>query len=155
MKQHWLGPNYRRDGVAGNDMTRTNVPDIRVAYRWVNVWKSYLQSWSTHFQAWDPARRALQHIQVCHLQLAGSAGQLEPQLCHHRPLGQLLTYFPLPHLLLHFVFYSTDNKANAWLCRKWKDIYHLFTMMNKYWLGFDDFTYEQTNEHGLLLDSVF
>ena len=33
VKQHWLGPNYRRDGVAGNDMTRTNVPDIRVAYR--------------------------------------------------------------------------------------------------------------------------
>ncbi|XP_059086252.1 AMP deaminase 2-like isoform X3 [Tigriopus californicus] len=34
MKQHWLGPNYMREGVAGNDMTRTNVPDIRVAYRY-------------------------------------------------------------------------------------------------------------------------
>jgi len=33
VKQHWLGPNFKRDGVAGNDMTRTNVPDIRVAYR--------------------------------------------------------------------------------------------------------------------------
>ena len=33
MKQHWLGPNYTREGVAGNDITRTNVPDIRVAYR--------------------------------------------------------------------------------------------------------------------------
>ncbi len=33
MKQHWLGPNFTRDGVAGNDVTRTNVPDIRVAYR--------------------------------------------------------------------------------------------------------------------------
>jgi len=33
VKQHWLGPNYMREGVAGNDMTRTNVPDIRVAYR--------------------------------------------------------------------------------------------------------------------------
>jgi len=33
VKQHWLGPNYRREGVAGNDMTRTNVPDIRIAYR--------------------------------------------------------------------------------------------------------------------------
>jgi len=33
VKQHWLGPNYTREGVAGNDMTRTNVPDIRVAYR--------------------------------------------------------------------------------------------------------------------------
>jgi AMP deaminase len=34
VKQHWLGPNYTREGVAGNDMTRTNVPDIRVSYRY-------------------------------------------------------------------------------------------------------------------------
>lgn len=34
MKQHWLGPNYTREGVAGNDITRTNVPDIRVAFRY-------------------------------------------------------------------------------------------------------------------------
>jgi len=34
VKQHWLGPNYTREGVAGNDMTRTNVPDIRVCYRY-------------------------------------------------------------------------------------------------------------------------
>lgn len=34
MKQHWLGPNYTRTGVAGNDVTRTNVPDIRVAFRY-------------------------------------------------------------------------------------------------------------------------
>lgn len=33
MKHHWLGPNYTQEGVAGNDITRTNVPDIRVAYR--------------------------------------------------------------------------------------------------------------------------
>uniref|UniRef100_A0A6B2E6W9 AMP deaminase n=1 Tax=Phlebotomus kandelakii TaxID=1109342 RepID=A0A6B2E6W9_9DIPT len=34
MKQHWLGPNYTQEGVAGNDVTRTNVPDIRVAFRY-------------------------------------------------------------------------------------------------------------------------
>ncbi|XP_055684609.1 AMP deaminase 2 isoform X2 [Lutzomyia longipalpis] len=33
MKQHWLGPNYTQEGIAGNDVTRTNVPDIRVAFR--------------------------------------------------------------------------------------------------------------------------
>ncbi|XP_072929630.1 AMP deaminase 2-like isoform X2 [Epargyreus clarus] len=33
MKQYWLGPNYQREGVAGNDITRTNVPDIRVSFR--------------------------------------------------------------------------------------------------------------------------
>ncbi|XP_075223541.1 AMP deaminase isoform X2 [Lycorma delicatula] len=34
MKQHWLGPNYTKEGVAGNDISRTNVPDIRVAFRY-------------------------------------------------------------------------------------------------------------------------
>lgn len=34
VKQHWLGPNYTAEGVASNDVTRTNVPDIRVAYRY-------------------------------------------------------------------------------------------------------------------------
>ncbi|XP_041969409.1 AMP deaminase 2 isoform X3 [Aricia agestis] len=33
MKQYWLGPNYTKEGVAGNDITRTNVPDIRVSFR--------------------------------------------------------------------------------------------------------------------------
>ncbi|CAG4956924.1 unnamed protein product [Colias eurytheme] len=33
MKQHWLGPQYQREGPEGNDITRTNVPDLRLAYR--------------------------------------------------------------------------------------------------------------------------
>ena len=33
MKKHWLGPYYMREGRAGNDVSRTNVPDIRVAFR--------------------------------------------------------------------------------------------------------------------------
>ncbi|KAH8300602.1 hypothetical protein KR044_004988, partial [Drosophila immigrans] len=34
IKQQWLGPNYFEDGILGNDITRTNVPEIRVAYRY-------------------------------------------------------------------------------------------------------------------------
>lgn len=34
VKQHWLGPNYQHEGVAGNDISRSNVPDIRIAYRY-------------------------------------------------------------------------------------------------------------------------
>ena len=34
VKQCWLGPNYTKEGVAGNDMSRTNIPDIRVAFRY-------------------------------------------------------------------------------------------------------------------------
>ncbi|XP_043932805.1 AMP deaminase 2 isoform X3 [Protopterus annectens] len=33
VKSHWLGPNYNKEGPEGNDIRRTNVPDIRVAYR--------------------------------------------------------------------------------------------------------------------------
>ena len=34
VKQHWLGLNYMKEGVVGNDVTRTNIPDIRAAYRY-------------------------------------------------------------------------------------------------------------------------
>lgn len=33
MKSSWLGPNYGGEGQGGNDIRRTNVPDIRVAFR--------------------------------------------------------------------------------------------------------------------------
>jgi AMP deaminase len=33
VKVHWLGPTYLEDGVYGNDVSRTNVPDVRVSYR--------------------------------------------------------------------------------------------------------------------------
>lgn len=31
---YWLGPDYQEAGVAGNDIRRTNVPAIRIAYRY-------------------------------------------------------------------------------------------------------------------------
>ncbi len=34
VKKHWLGTAFRKEGVKGNDVKRTNVPDIRVAYRY-------------------------------------------------------------------------------------------------------------------------
>ncbi|CAG6021292.1 unnamed protein product [Menidia menidia] len=34
VKCHWLGPNAFKEGQEGNDIRRTNVPDIRVAYRY-------------------------------------------------------------------------------------------------------------------------
>ncbi|KAI3404707.2 AMD1 [Candida oxycetoniae] len=33
IKKHWLGKNYMAGGVAGNNIEKTNVPDIRVGYR--------------------------------------------------------------------------------------------------------------------------
>ncbi|KAM9350583.1 AMP deaminase 2 isoform 1-T1 [Symphorus nematophorus] len=34
VKRSWLGPNYIMEGQESNDIRRTNVPDIRVAYRY-------------------------------------------------------------------------------------------------------------------------
>ncbi|CAF1615344.1 unnamed protein product [Adineta ricciae] len=34
VKMYWLGPDYQESGVAGNDIRRTNVPAIRIAYRY-------------------------------------------------------------------------------------------------------------------------
>ena len=34
VKRHWIGNNYTKHGVDGNDMGKTNVPDIRVDYRY-------------------------------------------------------------------------------------------------------------------------
>lgn len=42
IKQYWIGPNYTKDGVAGNDIKRTNVPNIRVAFRYVQWWNQTL-----------------------------------------------------------------------------------------------------------------
>ncbi|XP_035376296.1 AMP deaminase 2 isoform X1 [Electrophorus electricus] len=32
-KSYWLGPDYMKEGPEGNDIRRSNVPDIRVSYR--------------------------------------------------------------------------------------------------------------------------
>ncbi|QFZ27528.1 putative AMP deaminase [Clavispora lusitaniae] len=33
IKKHWLGKNFAKSGVEGNDIEKTNVPNIRVGYR--------------------------------------------------------------------------------------------------------------------------
>ena len=33
VKSHWLGPNFEKEGVQSNDILRSNVPNVRVAYR--------------------------------------------------------------------------------------------------------------------------
>ncbi|KRY71054.1 AMP deaminase 2, partial [Trichinella pseudospiralis] len=51
MKVHWLGPNYKEEGVLGNDVSRTNVPDIRVSYRY----ETLIDELCTIFHAIDNA----------------------------------------------------------------------------------------------------
>ena len=33
-KRQWLGQAYAKEGCAANEIARTNVPDIRIAYRY-------------------------------------------------------------------------------------------------------------------------
>ena len=39
---YWLGPDYLEPGIAGNDIRRTNVPAIRIAYRF-EAWREELR----------------------------------------------------------------------------------------------------------------
>ncbi|SSD59248.1 probable AMP deaminase [Saccharomycodes ludwigii] len=34
IKKHWIGHNFEKNGVEGNDVEKTNVPDIRINYRY-------------------------------------------------------------------------------------------------------------------------
>jgi AMP deaminase len=34
VKQRWLGPNYLIEGIASNDINQTNIPDIRITFRY-------------------------------------------------------------------------------------------------------------------------
>lgn len=34
IKKHWIGKNYEKEGIKGNDVVKTNVPDIRINYRY-------------------------------------------------------------------------------------------------------------------------
>lgn len=34
IKKHWIGKDFEKEGVHGNDVGKTNVPDIRINYRW-------------------------------------------------------------------------------------------------------------------------
>ena len=33
-QKHWIGKDFDKSGVEGNDVVRTNVPDIRINYRY-------------------------------------------------------------------------------------------------------------------------
>ena len=34
IKSHWIGKDFYKNGVEGNDVGKTNVPNIRINYRW-------------------------------------------------------------------------------------------------------------------------
>lgn len=46
-KQKWIGRNYRREGTDGNSIHCTNIPDIRVSFRY----ETFLEELSTIFHA--------------------------------------------------------------------------------------------------------
>jgi hypothetical protein len=76
---YWLGPDYQESGVAGNDIRRTNVPAIRIAYRYEalyeelrligNAYKSRQEvrkERERHFEADDDLFiSAMKRIDVC------------------------------------------------------------------------------------------
>ncbi|TIA86855.1 AMP deaminase [Aureobasidium pullulans] len=56
VKQRWLGQNYNYPGVAGNDMAKVNVPNIREAFRH-ETWLQELAMIDRYTAASDPSRK--------------------------------------------------------------------------------------------------
>ncbi|KAH0102969.1 AMP deaminase, partial [Aureobasidium melanogenum] len=56
VKQRWLGHNYHLPGVAGNDMAKVNVPNIREAFRH-ETWLQELAMIDRYTAASDPSRK--------------------------------------------------------------------------------------------------
>ena len=117
----------RTSTLNSSDMTRTY--DIKVAYRPNHTyacWFVLLIMWSTF--------SGTRHCLMSSPTFSSVSYPTE----YSKPLpttpSQTTSYI-FPTFPTTFLLYSNDNKANEWLCRKWKDSYHLFTVMNKYWLG--------------------
>lgn len=50
VKKAWIGNNYLEEGVRGNDIGKTNVSDIRLAYRYETLIDELSNLFSTMYQ---------------------------------------------------------------------------------------------------------
>lgn len=67
MKQKWLGKNYYLPGTAGNDIRQTNVPNIRIAFRYetlLHEWEVLLNSGSLFTQEKVDLKRTREIVDV-------------------------------------------------------------------------------------------
>jgi len=65
-KQHWIGANYQREGVEGNDVQRTNLPCIRVAFRYETLLDELNHLRDLHYnntKQLSAAAKEMQHLQ--------------------------------------------------------------------------------------------
>lgn len=69
-KQHWIGANYRREGVEGNDIQRTNLPDIRISFRYETLLDEL-----NHLRDHQPDHKA----KTISMSLAANLAQQQPQ----------------------------------------------------------------------------
>lgn len=77
IKKHWIGKNWYKPGVAGNDMQKTNVPNIRVHFRHETLMEEL-----SALRRYSPSGECTQHPHdVSKHELVGAAGLTQgPQL---------------------------------------------------------------------------
>ena len=117
----------RTSTLNSSDMTRTNVTDIKVAYRPNHTYAcrfALLIMWSTF--------SGMRHCLMSSPTFSSVSYPTE----FSKPLpttpSQTTSYI-FPTFPTTFLLYSNDNKANEWLCRKWKDSYHYLQL----WINID------------------
>ncbi|KAI8970397.1 hypothetical protein BDF20DRAFT_891020 [Mycotypha africana] len=100
IKKHWIGKHYTRPGVEGNDMSKTNVPNIRVNYRYETLSEEL-----NALRRYAPVDQGGQGVDVKHMtqrDMVGVAGltegpRLQQHLMHrvqHEPAGDTATNTP-------------------------------------------------------------
>lgn len=89
--RHWLGPDFHLPGVDGNDISKTNVPDVRLHHRYTTLMEEREMVWkhsgaprrprsaSLHKKTIErrPSSRAsISSLRHLHLTMAGNAESL-------------------------------------------------------------------------------
>jgi AMP deaminase len=67
---YWLGPDYQEPGVAGNDIRRTNVPAIRIAYRYEALWEELRLLGNAYKSRQEVCEKTLDNLELTNLPCA-------------------------------------------------------------------------------------
>jgi hypothetical protein len=74
IKKHWLGENYHLPGPDGNDIQKTNVPNMRLQYRHetlIEEWDMIMQCGGVEAREGIPGYPVLQNLKTARTSLGG------------------------------------------------------------------------------------
>ncbi|KAG1171186.1 hypothetical protein G6F70_006831 [Rhizopus microsporus] len=83
IKKHWIGKNWYKPGVEGNDMQKTNVPDIRIKFRYETL-KEELDTLARHAPTKKQQQQLTKEDYVGVAGIAETSSQIQQYLMSHQ-----------------------------------------------------------------------